>query len=57
VKLKFRLKKISSFGFGVLDDAMIGVRFSVILMTSSTDPTSLFRGAKFHRILGCNTSL
>jgi len=38
-------------------DVMIGVCFAVILMTSSTDPTSGYCGSKFYWILGYNTSL
>jgi len=45
-------------GLGFLvDDVIIGVGFSVLLMTSSANPLSRFGGSKFSWILGYNTSL
>jgi len=39
------------------NDVMIGVCFAVLLMASSVNPMSQFRGSKFYWILGYSTSL
>jgi len=36
----------------MVDDVMIEACFAVVLMTSSADPTSQYRGSKFYWILG-----